>query len=122
MVKIIDGRKSRKLTPMQLRFVYEFCTKTLMGLQSASESARKAGYSDSAARRSAWELQDPKKYPLVAEAIYDMKKELADVKKAAKNVVAQSKDVVDAAKGNKRRGKKPTKNKKKTKTNNKTKK
>ena len=75
MVKIIDGRKSRKLTPMQLRFVYEFCTKTLMGLQSASESARKAGYSDSAARRSAWELQDPKKYPLVAEAIYDMKKE-----------------------------------------------
>ena len=78
MVKIIDGRKSRKLTPMQLRFVYEFCTKTLMGLQSASESARKAGYSDSAARRSAWELQDPKKYPLVAEAIYDMKKELAD--------------------------------------------
>ena len=52
-----------------------------------------------------------------------MKKELADVKKAAKNVVAQSKDVVDAAKGNKkRRGKKPTKNKKKTKTNNKTKK
>jgi len=41
-----------------------------------------------------------------------MKKELADVKKAAKNVIAQSKDVVEAAKGNKRRGKKPTKNKK----------
>ena len=44
--------------------------------------------------------------------ITEMKKELADVKKAAKNVVKQSKDVVDAAKGNKRRGKKPTKNKK----------
>jgi hypothetical protein len=44
--------------------------------------------------------------------IAEMKKELADVKKAAKNVIKQSKDVVDAAKGNKRRGKKPTKNKK----------
>ena len=36
-----------------------------------------------------------------------MKKELVDVKNAAKNVVAQSKDVVDAAKGKKRRGRKP---------------
>ena len=44
--------------------------------------------------------------------ISEMKKELADVKKAAKKVSKQSKDVVDAAKGNKRRGKKPTKNKK----------
>ena len=78
MVKIVDGRKSRKLTPMQLRFVYEFCTKTLMGQQSASESARRAGYAESVARKTAWELQDPNKYPLVAEAIYDMKKELAD--------------------------------------------
>ena len=76
MVRIVDGRKSRKLTPKQLRFVYEFCTKTLLGLQSGSESARKAGYSDAIARKSAYELQDPNKYPLVAEAIYDMKKEL----------------------------------------------
>ena len=39
-------------------------------------------------------------------------------KKAAKNVVKQSKDVVDAAKGKKRRGKKPYyKNKKKTNNN-----
>ena len=52
--------------------------------------------------------------------ISEMRKELADVKKAAKNVVAQSIDVVDAAKGKKRRGKKPYyKNKK---TNNNTKK
>ena len=36
-----------------------------------------------------------------------MKKELVDVKKAAKNVAAQTKDVIDAAKGKKRRGKKP---------------
>ena len=42
----------------------------------------------------------------------EMKKELVDVKKAAKNVVAQSKDVFDAAKGKKRRGKKPYYNKK----------
>ena len=72
---LVDGRKSKKLTPKQLRFVYEFCTKSLMGLQSASESARKAGYSDAIARKTAYELQDPNKYPLVAEAIYDMKKE-----------------------------------------------
>ena len=38
---LVDGRKSKKLTPKQLRFVYEFCTRTLMGMQSASESARK---------------------------------------------------------------------------------
>ena len=51
--------------------------------------------------------------------ISEMKKELADVKKAAKNVVAQSVDVIDAAKGNKRRGKKPYyKNKKGRKNNN----
>ena len=44
--------------------------------------------------------------------VAEMKKELADVKNAAKNVVAQSKDVFDAAKGKKRRGKKPYYNKK----------
>ena len=43
-----------------------------------------------------------------------MKRELVDVKNAFKNVVSQSKDVFDAAKGNKRRGRKPQ-NKKKTK-------
>ena len=32
----------------------------------------------------------------------EMKKELTDVKKAAKNVSAQTKDVIDAAKGKKR--------------------
>tara|TARA_R110000744_G_C19006194_1_gene522419 strand:+ start:404 stop:601 length:198 start_codon:yes stop_codon:yes gene_type:complete len=36
-------------------------------------------------------------------------KELADVKASAKEVVKQSKDVVDAAKGKKRRGRKPKK-------------
>jgi len=42
-------------------------------------------------------------------------KELKDVKKAAGNVVDQSKDVVDAVKGKKKRGRKPNN---KTKTNN----
>ena len=50
--------------------------------------------------------------------VAEMKKELADVKHAAKNTVAQAKDVVDAAKGKKRRGRKPYyKNKKRKKTN-----
>ncbi len=54
--------------------------------------------------------------------ISEMKKELADVKKAAKNVVAQSIDIVDAAKGKKRRGKKPYNKRKTNKTNNNSKK
>ena len=45
----------------------------------------------------------------------EVKKEFSDVKKAAKNVVIQSKDVVDAVKGKKKRGRKPNN---KTKTNN----
>ena len=43
--------------------------------------------------------------------IAEMKKELADVKKAAKTVVEQSKDVVGAAKGKRRKGRKPYKRK-----------
>ncbi len=42
-----------------------------------------------------------------------MKKELVDVKNAFKNVTNQSKDVFDAAKGKKRRGRKPKKTPKK---------
>ena len=41
-----------------------------------------------------------------------MKLELADVKAVAKNVISQSKDVVDAAKGKKRKGRKPNNKKK----------
>ena len=76
--KLIDGRKARKLTPKQLRFVYEFSNYTLLGKQSATESARKSGYSETVSKKMAYELQDPKKYPLVAEAIQDMKKELKE--------------------------------------------
>ena len=46
-----------------------------------------------------------------------MKQELVDVKNAAKNVVVQSKDVFDAAKGKKRKGRKPYYKKTKTNTN-----
>ena len=49
--QIIDGRRSKKLTPKQLRFVYEFATKTLLGLQSATESARKSGYSEAVSKK-----------------------------------------------------------------------
>ena len=45
----------------------------------------------------------------------EVKKEFDDVKKAAINVVNQSKDVVEAVKGKKKRGRKPNY---KTKTNN----
>jgi hypothetical protein len=44
-------------------------------------------------------------------------KELADVKKAAKNVAKQTKDVVEAAKGKKRRGRKSNYRHKKTNNN-----
>ena len=44
-------------------------------------------------------------------------KELADIKKAAKNVAKQPKDVVDAAKGKKRRGRKSNYRHKKTNNN-----
>ena len=44
-------------------------------------------------------------------------KELADVKKAAKNVARQTKDVVEAAKGKKRRGRKSNYRHKKTNNN-----
>ena len=47
-----------------------------------------------------------------------MKKELVDVKNAFRNVANQSKDVLDAAKGKKRRGRKPHYKKKYKKTNN----
>ena len=45
----------------------------------------------------------------------EVEKEFEDVKKATKNVVNQSKDVVEAVKGKKKRGRKPNY---KTKTNN----
>ena len=46
-------------------------------------------------------------YPLINEIksrVTEMMAEFKDVKKALKNVAAQSKDVIDASKGKKRRG------------------
>ena len=61
-----------------------------------------------------------------AEAINDakervkmMKLELADVKNALKNAANQSKDVFDAAKGKKRKGRKPNNYRRKTNNNSK---
>jgi len=59
------------------------------------------------------ELYDEAKYRAKA-----VKKEIKDVKKAAKNVANQSMDIVDALKGSKRRGKKPNNKSKISKTNN----
>ena len=56
-----------------------------------------------------------KLYGEAQSRVNEVKSELVDVKKAAKNVVNQSKDVVDAVKGKKKRGRKPNY---KTKTNN----
>ncbi len=64
---------------------------------------------------------DERAIAAIAEAkvrVEEMKKELADVKRAAKNVVDQSKDVVSAAKGKRRKGRKPY-NKRKTNNNSK---
>ena len=64
---------------------------------------------------------DERAIAAIAEAkvrVDEMKKELADVKRAAKNVVNQSKDVVAAAKGKRRKGRKPY-NKRKTNNNSK---
>tara|TARA_R110001592_G_scaffold298183_1_gene568789 strand:+ start:2908 stop:3168 length:261 start_codon:yes stop_codon:yes gene_type:complete len=65
---------------------------------------------------------DERALSLIEEAksrVSMMKRELKDVKRAAKNTVTQVVDVVDAAKGKKRRGRKPYyKNKKKNTNNN----
>ena len=61
---------------------------------------------------------DEKALELYGEAqsrVNEVKNEFKDVKKAASNVVNQSKDVVEAVKGKKKRGRKPNY---KTKTNN----
>jgi len=64
---------------------------------------------------------DEQAVELYSEAKYRVKavkREMKDVKKAAKNVANQSIDIVDALKGSKRRGKKPN-NKSKTNNSNK---
>ena len=64
---------------------------------------------------------DEQAVELYSEAKYRVKaakKEMKDVKKAAKHVANQSMDIVDALKGSKRRGKKPNNKSKISKTNN----
>ena len=63
MVKKInpeDRRLKQKLTPKQMLFVTNYVQGTLTGKISASEAARKAGYSQNRARQTAHELLNPK--------------------------------------------------------------
>ena len=79
MVKKInpeDRRLKQKLTPKQMLFVTNYVQGTLTGKISASEAARKAGYSQNRARQTAYELLNPKINPYIVEAINEMKQDL----------------------------------------------
>ena len=79
MVKKInpeDRRLKQKLTPKQMLFVTNYVQGTLTGKISASEAARKAGYSQNRARQTAYELLNPKLNPYIVEAINEMKQDL----------------------------------------------
>jgi hypothetical protein len=79
MVKKInpeDRRLKQKLTPKQMLFVTNYVQQTLTGKISASEAARKAGYSQNRARQTAYELLNPKLNPYIVEAINEMKQDL----------------------------------------------
>ena len=79
MVKKInpeDRRLKQKLTPKQMLFVTNYVQGTLTGKISASEAARKAGYSENRARQTAYELLNPKINPYIVEAINEMKQDL----------------------------------------------
>ena len=79
MVKKInpeDRRLKQKLTPTQMLFVTNYVQGTLTGKISASEAARKAGYSENRARQTAHELLNAKMSPFIVEAINEMKQDL----------------------------------------------
>jgi phage terminase small subunit len=79
MVKKInpeDRRLKQKLTPKQMLFVTNYVQGTLTGKISASEAARKAGYSENRARQTAHELLNAKMSPFIVEAINEMKQDL----------------------------------------------
>ena len=71
-----DRRLKQKLTPKQMLFVTNYVQSTLTGKMSASEAARKAGYSQTRARQTAHELLNPKINPYIVEAINEMKQDL----------------------------------------------
>jgi|TARA_R110002072_G_scaffold36624_1_gene107702 phage terminase small subunit len=71
-----DRRLKQKLTPKQMLFVTNYVQGTLTGKMSASEAARKAGYSETRARQTAHELLNPKINPFIVEAITEMKQDL----------------------------------------------
>ncbi len=71
-----DRRLKQKLTPKQMLFVTNYVQGTLTGKISASEAARKAGYSMNRARQTAHDLLNAKKSPFIVEAISEMKQDL----------------------------------------------
>jgi phage terminase small subunit len=71
-----DRRLKQKLTPKQMLFVTNYVQGTLAGKISASEAARKAGYSENRARQTAHDLLNAKMNPFIVEAINEMKQDL----------------------------------------------
>lgn len=71
-----DRRLKQKLTSKQMLFVTNYVQGTLTGKISASEAARKAGYSENRARQTAYELLNPKINPYIVEAVNEMKQDL----------------------------------------------
>ena len=74
-MSITDRRLKQKLTPKQMLFVMNYVQGTLTGKISASEAARKAGYSENRARQTAHELLNAKMSPFIVEAINEMKQD-----------------------------------------------
>ena len=64
----------KQLTPMQMKFAELLVYNE--GRLTATECARQAGYEEDRARITAAELRSPKKYPLVAKYIGELREEV----------------------------------------------
>ena len=62
-----------KITPKQVNFVRELVDND--GMISAAEAARRAGYSEKAAKNIACNLQNPRLFPHVVKAIEEAREE-----------------------------------------------
>ena len=63
----------KKLTEMQIKFAHELVTNE--GRKYGYECAIEAGYEKTRARQTAYELQNPKKYPLVVKYLGEIREE-----------------------------------------------
>lgn len=64
----------KQLTPMQIKFAQELVYNE--GQKTATECAKIAGYAEDRAHVTASELQNPKKFPLVAQYIGELRAEI----------------------------------------------